>query len=67
MREVDGFSFQAGGQETGAQTAEPEVPPGTEEEKPAEEAEPKKEPKVCCTVESTLCTADMIPLPGAGP
>ena len=40
--------LQAGGQESGAQTAEPEVPPGTEEEKPVEEAEPKKEPKVCC-------------------
>lgn len=45
--------LQAGGQEAGAGTAEPEVPPGTEEEKPAEEAEPKKEPKVRCNPQST--------------
>jgi hypothetical protein len=40
-----GALLQAFGQ-TMAETAEPEVPPGTEDEKPAEEIKPKKEPKV---------------------
>ncbi len=39
--------MQASGQTSATEGAETEVPPGTEDEKPAEEVKPKKEPQVC--------------------